>query len=263
MKLLSLILQLLPLLAFAEAENGAETEQKKAHEVIRLTEEKPNTASAKTDLQFPVGHIGRYLRGEFETRFSNSKASHNFPIGRIGRYLKEGDYAKHLGAGAPVYLAAVLESMCAELLYLAGNVARHNKKGRIVPHHITLAVKNDEDLNRLLNGVPGGSNGPTRNLLAESDEELERLYSTYIYKVLKQVHRDTGISTKAMIIMNSFINDLFERIATKAGKLAASNKKDVLTSREIRTAVHLMLPGELARHANSVGEKALAIFNSN
>jgi len=250
MKLLSLILQLLPLLAFAEAENGAETEQKKAHEVIRLTEEKPNTASAKTDLQFPVGHIGRYLRGEFETRFS--KASHNFPIGRIGRYLTEGDYANHLGAGAPVYLAAVLEYICAELLHLAGNAAPHNKKRRIVPRHITLAVKNDEDLNRLLNGVPGGSNGPTR-----------REYSTYIYKVLKQVHPDTGISTEAMIIMNSFISDLFERIATKAGKVATSNKKDVLTYREIQTAVRLILPGEMARHANSVGEKALAIFNSN
>ena len=68
-------------------------------------------------------------------------------------------------------------------------------------------------------------------------------YSTYIYKVLKQVHPDTGISKKGMSIMNSFINDIFERIATEAGKLATYNKKATLSSREIQTAVRLMLPG--------------------
>merc|ERR1719296_531968 len=74
-------------------------------------------------------------------------------------------------------------------------------------------------------------------------------YATYIYKVLKQVHPDTGISKKGMSIMNSFINDIFERIATEAGKLATYNKKATLSSREIQTAVRLMLPGELAKHA--------------
>merc|ERR1712115_599661 len=73
-------------------------------------------------------------------------------------------------------------------------------------------------------------------------------YSTYIYKVLKQVHPDTGISKKGMSIMNSFINDIFERIAGEAGKLATYNKKATLSSREIQTAVRLMLPGELAKH---------------
>ena len=78
-------------------------------------------------------------------------------------------------------------------------------------------------------------------------------YSIYIYKVLKQVHPDTGISKKGMSIMNSFINDIFERIATEAGKLATYNKKATLSSREIQTAVRLMLPGELAKHAVSEG----------
>lgn len=41
-------------------------------------------------------------------------------------------------------------------------------------------------------------------------------YSTYIYKVLKQVHPDTGISGKAMSVLNSFVNDVFERISTEA-----------------------------------------------
>jgi histone H2B len=82
-------------------------------------------------------------------------------------------------------------------------------------------------------------------------------YSSYIYKVLKQVHPDTGISKKGMSIMNSFINDIFERIATEAGKLATYNKKATLSSREIQTAVRLMLPGELAKHAVSEGTKAV------
>ena len=64
-----------------------------------------------------------------------------------------------MGAGAPVYLAAVLEYLCAEILELAGNAARDNKKSRIVPRHITLAVKNDEELNKLLGGVTIASGG--------------------------------------------------------------------------------------------------------
>merc|ERR1712129_295530 len=87
-------------------------------------------------------------------------------------------------------------------------------------------------------------------------------YSTYIFKVLKQVHPDTGISKKGMSIMNSFINDIFERIATEAGKLATYNKKATLSSREIQTAVRLMLPGELAKHAVSEGTKAVTKFSS-
>ena len=87
-------------------------------------------------------------------------------------------------------------------------------------------------------------------------------YSSYIYKVLKQVHPDTGISKKGMSIMNSFINDIFERIATEAGKLATYNKKATLSSREIQTAVRLMLPGELAKHAVSEGTKAVTKFTS-
>ncbi|CAI6012876.1 unnamed protein product [Closterium sp. NIES-65] len=81
-------------------------------------------------------------------------------------------------------------------------------------------------------------------------------YKIYIYKVLKQVHPDTGISSKAMSIMNSFINDIFEKLATEASKLARYNKKPTITSREIQTAVRLTLPGELAKHAVSEGTKA-------
>jgi histone H2B len=87
-------------------------------------------------------------------------------------------------------------------------------------------------------------------------------YASYIYKVLKQVHPDTGISRKAMIIMDNFINDIFERIATEAGRLARYNKRHTITSREIQTSVRLILPGELAKHAVSEGTKAVTKYNS-
>ncbi|KAK9811111.1 hypothetical protein WJX73_003379 [Symbiochloris irregularis] len=87
-------------------------------------------------------------------------------------------------------------------------------------------------------------------------------YKIYIYKVLKQVHPDTGISSKAMSILNSFINDIFEKIATETATLARYNKKPTVTSREIQTAVRLILPGELAKHAVSEGTKAVTKFTS-
>ncbi len=88
-------------------------------------------------------------------------------------------------------------------------------------------------------------------------------FNTYIYKVLKQVHPDTGISNKAMSIMNSFVNDIFERVAEEASRLAAYNKRSTISSREIQTAVRLILPGELAKHAVSEGTKAVTKYQSN
>uniref|UniRef100_A0A3P9LQ47 Histone H2B n=1 Tax=Oryzias latipes TaxID=8090 RepID=A0A3P9LQ47_ORYLA len=87
-------------------------------------------------------------------------------------------------------------------------------------------------------------------------------YAIYVYKVLKQVHPDTGISSKAMSIMNSFVNDIFERIASEASRLAHYNKRSTITSREIQTAVRLLLPGELAKHAVSEGTKAVTKYTS-
>jgi histone H2B len=87
-------------------------------------------------------------------------------------------------------------------------------------------------------------------------------FSTYIYKVLKQVHPETGISKKSMMIMNSFISDIFERIMVEAGKLGRYSKKSTLSSREVQSAVRLVLPGELAKHAVSEGTKAVTKFTS-
>ena len=100
-----------------------------------------------------------------------------------------------------------------------------------------------------------GSAGKRRRRRTES-------FSIYIYKVLKQVHPDTGVSSKAMSIMNSFVNDIFERVAAEASRLAHYNKRSTISSREIQTAVRLLLPGELAKHAVSEGTKAVTKYTS-
>ena len=107
-----------------------------------------------------------------------------------------------------------------------------------------------------------GSKKPSSDKKKRSRRRKES-YSLYIYKVMKQVHPDTGISSKAMGIMNSFVNDIFERIAGEASRLAHYNKKSTVSSREIQTAVRLLLPGELAKHAVSEGTKAVTKYTSN
>ncbi|KAJ7933326.1 histone H2A [Mycena leptocephala] len=87
------------------------------------------------------------------TQSRSSKAGLQFPVGRIHRLLKKGNYAQRVGASAPVYLAAVLECLMAEILELAGNVARDHKKHRIIPHHLQLAIRNDEELAKVLDSV--------------------------------------------------------------------------------------------------------------
>ena len=87
-------------------------------------------------------------------------------------------------------------------------------------------------------------------------------FAVYIYRVLKQVHPEVGISKKSMSIMNSFINDVFERIAGEASRLVRYNKRQTLSSREVQTAVRLILPGELARHAVAEGTKAVTKYST-
>lgn len=94
----------------------------------------------------------------------SSRAGLQFPVGRIHRHLRKGNYAQRVGAGAPVYLAAVLEYLAAEILELAGNAARDNKKTRIIPRHLQLAIRNDEELNKLLGNVTIAQGGVLPNI---------------------------------------------------------------------------------------------------
>ena len=113
------------------------------------------------------GKGGKGGRGKADGKKSqtkSSKAGLQFPVGRIGRFLKKGKYASRVGAGAPVYLASILEYLTAEILELAGNAARDNKKTRIIPRHIQLAVRNDEELNKLFGGVTIAQGGVLPNI---------------------------------------------------------------------------------------------------
>ena len=89
----------------------------------------------------------------------SAKAGLQFPVGRVGRFLKKGKFATRVGAGAPVYLAAILEYLTAEILELAGNAARDNKKSRIIPRHIRWALFVDDELDKLFGGVTFADGG--------------------------------------------------------------------------------------------------------
>ncbi|XP_072975368.1 probable histone H2B.1 [Typha angustifolia] len=121
------------------------------------------------------------------------------------------------------------------------------------------AEKKPKAEKRLPASKEGGGDKKGRKKKAKKSVET---YKIYIFKVLKQVHPDIGISSKAMGIMNSFINDIFEKLAQEASRLARYNKKPTITSREIQTSVRLVLPGELAKHAVSEGTKAVTKFTS-
>ncbi|CAO3639263.1 unnamed protein product [Cunninghamella echinulata] len=108
---------------------------------------------------------GKFASGS-KSQTRSSKAGLQFPVGRIHCHLRRGNYAQRIGAGAPVYLAAVLEYLTAEILELAGNAARDNKKSRIIPRHLQLAIRNDEELNKLLGHVTIAQGGVLPNIHA-------------------------------------------------------------------------------------------------
>ena len=109
---------------------------------------------------------GKGGKAKSKSKTRSSRAGLQFPVGRIHRHLRKGNYAQRVGAGAPVYLAAVMEYLAAEILELAGNAARDNKKSRIIPRHLQLAIRNDEELNKLLSGVTIAQGGVLPNIQA-------------------------------------------------------------------------------------------------
>merc|ERR1712055_120262 len=134
--------------------------------------ERPNSSSLQIHLirgeSTPImsgrGKGGKTKTGKSKSR--SSRAGLQFPVGRIHRLLRKGNYAERVGAGAPVYMAAVMEYLAAEILELAGNAARDNKKSRIIPRHLQLAIRNDEELNKLMAGVTIAQGGVLPNIQA-------------------------------------------------------------------------------------------------
>merc|ERR1711862_664290 len=109
---------------------------------------------------------GKGGKAKAKSKSRSARAGLQFPVGRIHRMLRKGQYAERVGAGAPVYLAAVMEYLAAEVLELAGNAARDNKKTRIIPRHLQLAIRNDEELSKLLAGVTIAQGGVLPNIQA-------------------------------------------------------------------------------------------------
>uniref|UniRef100_UPI00358DE96C uncharacterized protein n=1 Tax=Myxine glutinosa TaxID=7769 RepID=UPI00358DE96C len=131
----------------------------------KKTQDKANgNIELSTRIMSGRGKGGGKTRAKAKSR--TSRAGLQFPVGRVHRHLRKGNYAKRIGAGAPVYLAAVLEYLAAEILELAGNAARDNKKSRITPRHLQLAVRNDVELNKLLGGVTMAQGGVLPNIQA-------------------------------------------------------------------------------------------------
>jgi histone H2B len=113
--------------------------------------------------------------------------------------------------------------------------------------------------------IAGKGRGRPRADGTKKKKRKTETFATFIYRVLKQVHPDTGMSSKSMSILNSFVNDIFERIATEASKLTTYKANKIcktLSSREIQTAVRLLLPGELSKHAVSEGTKAVTKYST-
>jgi histone H2A len=128
-----------------------------------MAEDKKVAAKEKTTTSAGRG-AGEKKKNREKAVTRSARAGLQFPVGRLARYLRDGRYAERIGAGAPVYMAAVLEYLAAEILELAGNAARDNKKSRIIPRHIQLAIRNDEELNKLLSDAIIASGGVLPNI---------------------------------------------------------------------------------------------------
>ncbi|XP_022755744.1 histone H2A-like [Durio zibethinus] len=181
------------------------------------------------------------------------KAGLQFPVGRIGRYLKKGRYSERVGTGAPVYMAAVLEYLAAEVLELAGNAARDNKKNRIIPRHMLLAVRNDEELGKLLAGVTIAHGGVLPNINSvllpkKTEKDTKELKSPSISglsydtneTVLKNAFEKHGEIIEVRVICHHVSGKSrgygFVRFASEAAAIAALKEMDsqVLDGRNIR-----------------------------
>ena len=133
--------------------------------LLGLSSSPPFRALPPPPASLPSGGRGKKATSKKSVSRS-AKAGLQFPVGRVARHMKKAKVAARVGAGAPVYMAAVLEYLTAEVLELAGNAARDNKKARIVPRHIQLAVRNDEELNKLMGKVTIAAGGVLPNIHA-------------------------------------------------------------------------------------------------
>ena len=165
---------------------------------------KETTTTTTTPKESKGGKIGGRGKDGKKSQTKSSKAGITFPVSRIGRFLKKGRYASRVGSGAPVYLAATLEYLTAEILELAGNASKEKNKDkaqgtRISPRHIQLAVRNDEELNKLFGGVTIASGGVLPNIhsvLSKGSKKGEEEEETSSKKSPKKVKTEKVKSEK-------------------------------------------------------------------
>ncbi|KAA3464916.1 Histone H2A.4 [Gossypium australe] len=203
----------------------------------KVATKEPKSPSRATKKSPKKAYDGYRIKGEErswrkERRRSKEeavKAGLQFPVGRIGRYLKKGRYSQRVGTGAPVYLAAVLEYLAAEVLELAGNAARDNKKNRIIPRHVLLAVRNDEELGKLLAGVTIAHGGVLPNINPFPVGRLGRY--------LKKGRYSQRVGTGAPVYLAAVLEYLAAEVLELAGNAARDNKKNRIIPRHVLLAV--------------------------
>jgi len=145
-------------------ESTTEKSMEEAPVETKKTEKKRGRKAGSSKKKVSTGKPKKAASSKEAKHSRSYKAGLQFPVGRIHRMLRTGNFADRIGAGAPIYLAAVLEYLTAEILELAGNASRDNKKSRIVPRHIQLAIRNDEELNKLLQDVTISAGGVLPNI---------------------------------------------------------------------------------------------------
>ncbi|CAC5408309.1 H2A [Mytilus coruscus] len=192
------------------------------------------------------GRRGKGGKAKAKAKSRSSRAGLQFPVGRIHRLLRKGNYAERVGAGAPVYLAAVLEYLAAEVLELAGNAARDNKKSRIIPRHLQLAIRNDEELNKLLSGVTIAQGGVLPNIQAvllpkKTQKAAKKLpFQRLVREIAQDFKTDLRFQSSAVMALQeaseAYLVGLFEdtNLCAIHAKRVTIMPKDIQLARRIR-----------------------------
>ncbi|XP_010412912.2 PREDICTED: histone H2B.4-like [Camelina sativa] len=226
-------------------------------------EKKPAGKAPAEKLPKAEKKISKEVGGSEKKKKKSKKSVETYKI-YIFKVLKQVHPDIGISGKAMGIMNSFINDIFEKLAQESSKLARYNKKPTITSREIQTAVRlvlpgelKLPKAEKKISKEVGGSEKKKK----KSKKSVET-YKIYIFKVLKQVHPDIGISGKAMGIMNSFINDIFEKLAQESSKLARYNKKPTITSREIQTAVRLVLPGELSKHAVSEGTKAVTKFTS-